>query len=187
MVDLVGIEPTTSSMPWKRAPSCATGPLLGISGLWAGAQSLTIFAHPLPIVKLDAGTVVTGCPRFYGFHQGFLPCFASLQRSDIVPVNNAVPGSQIRGHGPAGGRVSCCPNIVSADGRSPRPARAGALGCDGSRSRRTCDRNRHYSPDEPRYHSGGKSGTAGGGSQEGDSPGGQSHSVSQRSDYRRAR
>jgi hypothetical protein len=29
MVDLVGIEPTTSSMPWKRAPSCATGPLFG--------------------------------------------------------------------------------------------------------------------------------------------------------------
>jgi hypothetical protein len=29
MVDLVGIEPTTSSMPWKRAPSCATGPRLG--------------------------------------------------------------------------------------------------------------------------------------------------------------
>src|SRR5271154_3147473 len=28
LVDLVGIEPTTSSMPWKRAPSCATGPLL---------------------------------------------------------------------------------------------------------------------------------------------------------------
>ena len=26
MVDLVGIEPTTSSMPWKRAPNCATGP-----------------------------------------------------------------------------------------------------------------------------------------------------------------
>jgi hypothetical protein len=29
LVDLVGIEPTTSSMPWKRAPSCATGPLRG--------------------------------------------------------------------------------------------------------------------------------------------------------------
>jgi hypothetical protein len=29
LVDLVGIEPTTSSMPWKRAPSCATGPLWG--------------------------------------------------------------------------------------------------------------------------------------------------------------
>src|SRR5438876_12224801 len=27
MLYLVGIEPTTSSMPWKRAPSCATGPL----------------------------------------------------------------------------------------------------------------------------------------------------------------
>jgi hypothetical protein len=29
LVDLVGIEPTTSSMPWKRAPSCATGPHFG--------------------------------------------------------------------------------------------------------------------------------------------------------------
>src|SRR5450631_1868014 len=28
MVDLTGIEPVTSSMPWKRAPSCATGPLV---------------------------------------------------------------------------------------------------------------------------------------------------------------
>ena len=27
LVDLIGIEPMTSSMPWKRAPSCATGPL----------------------------------------------------------------------------------------------------------------------------------------------------------------
>lgn len=26
LVDLVGFEPTTSSMPWKRAPNCATGP-----------------------------------------------------------------------------------------------------------------------------------------------------------------
>ena len=26
LVDLVGIEPTTSSMPWMRAPSCAIGP-----------------------------------------------------------------------------------------------------------------------------------------------------------------
>ena len=28
-MDLTGIEPVTSSMPWKRAPSCATGPHLG--------------------------------------------------------------------------------------------------------------------------------------------------------------
>jgi hypothetical protein len=27
MVDLDGFEPSTSSMPWKRAPNCATGPL----------------------------------------------------------------------------------------------------------------------------------------------------------------
>ncbi len=29
LVDLIGIEPMTSSMPWKRAPSCATGPHIG--------------------------------------------------------------------------------------------------------------------------------------------------------------
>jgi hypothetical protein len=44
-VDLVGIEPTTSSMPWKRAPSCATGPLQGdatllLSPLWADSSNL---------------------------------------------------------------------------------------------------------------------------------------------------
>ena len=27
LVDLIGFEPMTSSMPWKRAPNCATGPL----------------------------------------------------------------------------------------------------------------------------------------------------------------
>src|ERR1039457_6532402 len=30
LVDLIGIEPMTSSMPWKRAPSCATGPRLEV-------------------------------------------------------------------------------------------------------------------------------------------------------------
>jgi hypothetical protein len=28
LVDLVRFELTTSSMPWKRAPNCATGPLV---------------------------------------------------------------------------------------------------------------------------------------------------------------
>jgi hypothetical protein len=36
LVDLIGIEPMTSSMPWKRAPSCATGPLLGRQVLLSG-------------------------------------------------------------------------------------------------------------------------------------------------------
>ena len=45
MVDLVGIEPTTSSMPWKRAPSCATGPTYE---LW---YRISIFAQSDPIVK----------------------------------------------------------------------------------------------------------------------------------------
>ena len=32
MVDLDGFEPSTSSMPWKRAPNCATGPFLRQTG-----------------------------------------------------------------------------------------------------------------------------------------------------------
>ncbi len=39
LVDLVGIEPTTSSMPWKRAPSCATGPREKIQLLHGGFES----------------------------------------------------------------------------------------------------------------------------------------------------
>src|ERR1700683_3758096 len=40
MVDLIGIEPMTSSMPWKRAPSCATGPHPGKDKLYSRAWGL---------------------------------------------------------------------------------------------------------------------------------------------------
>ena len=45
LVDLIGIEPMTSSMPWKRAPSCATGPLLG--------RTLSILADSSILVNVD--------------------------------------------------------------------------------------------------------------------------------------
>jgi hypothetical protein len=45
LVDLIGIEPMTSSMPWKRAPSCATGPHVE-------ALNFFIFAVPGDFVKL---------------------------------------------------------------------------------------------------------------------------------------
>ena len=38
LVDLVRFELTTSSMPWKRAPNCATGPFRG--------DNLKITQHP---------------------------------------------------------------------------------------------------------------------------------------------
>ncbi len=44
LVDLVGFEPTTSSMPWKRAPSCATGPLCAAAA--AGTVSTNYFILP---------------------------------------------------------------------------------------------------------------------------------------------
>ena len=45
LVDLAGIEPATSSMPWKRAPSCATGPLFSFSLSWAAASNSTPAAN----------------------------------------------------------------------------------------------------------------------------------------------
>jgi hypothetical protein len=47
LVDLIGIEPMTSSMPWKRAPSCATGP----QPQWDNSP---IFAASGRFVKLPA-------------------------------------------------------------------------------------------------------------------------------------
>ena len=50
LVDLVGIEPTTSSMPWKRAPSCATGPhCWTLQDIWW--LTSTILADCLEIVN----------------------------------------------------------------------------------------------------------------------------------------
>ena len=51
LVDLVGIEPTTSSMPWKRAPSCATGPLLGDTTSDPLRTALSILAECAQIVN----------------------------------------------------------------------------------------------------------------------------------------
>src|ERR1700693_276756 len=50
LVDLVGIEPTTSSMPWKRAPSCATGPREKHQRC-AGVRANSILAYWQLIVK----------------------------------------------------------------------------------------------------------------------------------------
>jgi hypothetical protein len=51
MVDLVGIEPTTSSMPWKRAPSCATGPLAGTPLSLFRRETLFILADLAALVN----------------------------------------------------------------------------------------------------------------------------------------
>ncbi len=65
MVDLVGIEPTTSSMPWKRAPKLRHRPTLGRhranflieNSLSANDQrDLIIFSHRQQFVKLQIGT-----------------------------------------------------------------------------------------------------------------------------------
>ena len=50
LVDLAGIEPATSSMPWKRAPSCATGPLCGRNAAHADDVNY-IFSQRFSLVK----------------------------------------------------------------------------------------------------------------------------------------
>ena len=56
-MDLVGIEPTTSSMPWKRAPSCATGPRWG----HYGCPMQTAF------IILAEGTEIVNARHFFHF------------------------------------------------------------------------------------------------------------------------
>src|SRR5690242_13039678 len=50
MVDLVGIEPTTSSMPWKRAPSCATGPHRRGILTYSIVVDVVGFVKPFPLI-----------------------------------------------------------------------------------------------------------------------------------------
>ena len=63
LVDLVGIEPTTSSMPWKRAPSCATGPHFG--GTPAISGHSLIFSHQRFLVKLTSEDATTAIELAY--------------------------------------------------------------------------------------------------------------------------
>ena len=74
MVDLVGIEPTTSSMPWKRAPSCATGPLLETptrsperlplgKSIFAYRQAIVKPLEPLGLTSPSPGTGAVAQPQ----------------------------------------------------------------------------------------------------------------------------
>ena len=51
-MDLVGFEPTTSSMPWKRAPNCATGPLSNAADAAQVGSNHFILAGLLTVVML---------------------------------------------------------------------------------------------------------------------------------------
>jgi hypothetical protein len=55
LVDLVRFELTTSSMPWKRAPNCATGPLVNSFHYTTSGPIDTSRAHLPTIVRCLAG------------------------------------------------------------------------------------------------------------------------------------
>ncbi len=62
LVDLIGIEPMTSSMPWKRAPSCATGPLYSLSIAEPVCVNSSSLALPWPaLVATQHGNKRTVC------------------------------------------------------------------------------------------------------------------------------
>jgi hypothetical protein len=79
-VDLIGIEPMTSSMPWKRAPSCATGPLWGMQLFYClrlGMIRQTRIAPKSfqirPIIMRANGVTAAGIisPPLHAFSYGF--------------------------------------------------------------------------------------------------------------------
>ena len=76
-MDLIGIEPMTSSMPWKRAPSCATGPLLG--------RTLSILADWSPFVNVAENYV--SVPRE---HIRYLPVSKDIRTSERSAAGGAV-------------------------------------------------------------------------------------------------
>ncbi len=55
-MDLVGFEPTTSSMPWKRAPNCATGPLCATTAACTVGANHFILPRLLRVVNRAAST-----------------------------------------------------------------------------------------------------------------------------------
>jgi hypothetical protein len=80
MVDLVGIEPTTSSMPWKRAPSCATGPISRTLLYWRG--TFIILAEVAGIVNAGKafstkGTKYHDEKKLVGFKTHIFPQLSS--------------------------------------------------------------------------------------------------------------
>ena len=61
-MDLIGIEPMTSSMPWKRAPSCATGPRTQVGCNFSIVSILTRFVKPArPDKKPPASITAKRC------------------------------------------------------------------------------------------------------------------------------
>ncbi len=76
-MDLIGIEPMTSSMPWKRAPSCATGPQVNFSSLhelepaedWQYTAKVSQMRFRLSAVRPDSGheSVEPEIPNEFGW------------------------------------------------------------------------------------------------------------------------
>jgi hypothetical protein len=89
LVDLVGIEPTTSSMPWKRAPSCATGPLRWGRNCVAPASLLGL--HCLRLIHSHLAQAVKSTSRQ-------VRLFAALREALRVAQNRLPQRSSGIGH-----------------------------------------------------------------------------------------
>ena len=86
LVDLVGIEPTTSSMPWKRAPSCATGPL-SQEGSHRSATRLLSLSGALTSNRARSASNVIRGPRIA------VPEAKTMNHKPVVrPVSNKPTG-----------------------------------------------------------------------------------------------
>src|SRR6202047_2568107 len=80
LVDLAGIEPTTSSMPWKRAPSCATGPLVGDSTTDCLLRTTTS-------ILADLAHIVNATDFFRAFHWHFCHNYSCTPPAQFLKNN----------------------------------------------------------------------------------------------------
>ena len=79
LVDLIGIEPMTSSMPWKRAPSCATGPLSG--------RTHSILEEPAAFVNVFGNlSAIYRCLKIIGASERSSAAGAVFTRFRYLPV-----------------------------------------------------------------------------------------------------
>ncbi len=99
LVDLDGFEPSTSSMPWKRAPNCATGPRLQVlrpensTAKYYSTRTWVISVVPELLLRkgIDSGPDPA--------HNQTVGSFPSGSREDLgfspTRMNNAVPHTSV--------------------------------------------------------------------------------------------
>jgi hypothetical protein len=105
LVDLIGIEPMTSSMPWKRAPSCATGPHFGKDTLYSQTCDRDSQTHVWTPVASWPEIAAAAAPPFSIWIPGKSAARKYLQEAGTNRLPSGVYRRRVSEHSAAGGAV----------------------------------------------------------------------------------